>query len=176
MVVPLLFLALARAVLIASPTRVPTVLGLTMSSLRSTFVRCCPSGAPERPAYRHDGSTIKFLGLCLYMRQWGAGENEEGLTTLPVVNFFSVPTTAPERCAAFKAAAPRTTVSRCDAPAPRVRLPILVTVSQSSDMVAMDAVLALTAWVYAVSATLLLQIRRRLALCPGCLDWSMDVW
>lgn len=34
----------------ASPTCTPTVLGLMMSSLRSTFVRCWPSGAPVRPA------------------------------------------------------------------------------------------------------------------------------
>lgn len=51
MVVPLSFFAFARAALMASPTRVPTVLGLTMSSLRSTFVRCWPSTAPERAAW-----------------------------------------------------------------------------------------------------------------------------
>ena len=33
-----------RAALIASPTTLPTVFGLMMSSLRSTFVRCWPSG------------------------------------------------------------------------------------------------------------------------------------
>lgn len=53
---------------------------------------------------------------------------------LPVAYFFSVPTTAPERWAWFRAPLPRMTVSRCEAP-PRVLLPILVTVSQSSAMV-----------------------------------------
>ncbi len=52
------------------------------------------------------------------------------LTWLPAWNFFSVPTTTPDRCAALSALLPRTTVSRCEAP-PRVRLPILVTSSQS---------------------------------------------
>ncbi len=33
-----------RAALMASPTTLPTVFGLMMSSLRSTFVRCWPSG------------------------------------------------------------------------------------------------------------------------------------
>lgn len=56
------------------------------------------------------------------------------LTALPVWNFFSVATMAPLRWAAFRAADPRTTVSRWAAPAPRVRLPILVTESQSSDI------------------------------------------
>ena len=45
MVVPLSFFASPRAFLMASPTRVPTVLGLIISSDRSTFVRCCPSTA-----------------------------------------------------------------------------------------------------------------------------------
>ena len=52
-------------------------------------------------------------------------------TALPAPNFFSVPMTAPCRCAALSALLPRTTVSRCAAPPP-VLLPILVTVSQSS--------------------------------------------
>ncbi len=52
------------------------------------------------------------------------------LTELPVWNFFSVPTTAPDRCAALRALFPLTTVSRCEAPL-RARLPILVTSSQS---------------------------------------------
>ena len=43
---PLSFLASARAFLMASPTAVPTVLGLTMSSDRSTLVRCWPSAPP----------------------------------------------------------------------------------------------------------------------------------
>jgi hypothetical protein len=45
MVLPLSFLAFDRAVLMASPTFPPTVLGLTMSSDRSTLVRCWPSTA-----------------------------------------------------------------------------------------------------------------------------------
>lgn len=53
----------------------------------------------------------------------------------PVANFFSVPMMAPERWAWFRAPLPRTTVSRSEDP-PLVLLPILVTVSQSSDMVA----------------------------------------
>lgn len=48
-VLPLSFLAFDRAVFIASPTLVPIVLGLTISSLRSTFVRCWPS--TEGPDY-----------------------------------------------------------------------------------------------------------------------------
>lgn len=44
--------------------------------------------------------------------------------------------TAPERWAALSADLPFTTVSRC-APPPRARLPILVTVSQSSMLVVM---------------------------------------
>jgi hypothetical protein len=54
-------------------------------------------------------------------------------TEFPAPNFFSVPTTAPERWAALSAAFPRTTVSRDVAP-PRDLLPILVTESQSSMM------------------------------------------
>lgn len=54
------------------------------------------------------------------------------LTALPEAYFFSVPSTAPLRCAWFSAALPRMTVSRCAPPAPRVLLPIFVTVSQSS--------------------------------------------
>ena len=54
------------------------------------------------------------------------------LTELPAPNFFSVPMTAPVRWAALRALLPRTTVSR--AAPPRVLLPILVTESQSSDM------------------------------------------
>ena len=57
-----------------------------------------------------------------------------GLTALPVANFFSVPTMAPLRWAWFRAPFPRTTVSRWEEPPPLL-LPILVTVSQSSDMV-----------------------------------------
>lgn len=45
----------------ASPTWVPTVLGLMMSSLRSTFVRCWPSGAPVRPAYFIPVSIILYF-------------------------------------------------------------------------------------------------------------------
>lgn len=54
--------------------------------------------------------------------------------TFAVENFFSVPTTAPLLCAAFKALLPLIVVSRCAAPGPRTLLPILVTFSQSSDM------------------------------------------
>lgn len=54
---------------------------------------------------------------------------------LPVANFFSVPMMAPERWAWFRAPLPRTTVSRCEEP-PLVLLPIFVTVSHSSAMVA----------------------------------------
>ena len=56
----------------------------------------------------------------------------EGLTAFPAPNFFSVPITFPLRCAAFSAALPLITVSRLPPPLPRVLLPILVTVSQSS--------------------------------------------
>lgn len=55
-------------------------------------------------------------------------------TALPAPYFFSVPTTAPLRWAALRALFPRTTVSRATPP-PRVRLPILVTLSQSSMVV-----------------------------------------
>lgn len=53
-------------------------------------------------------------------------------TVLPAPNFFSVPITAPLLWAALRALLPRTTVSRDPPPAPRVLLPIFVTVSQSS--------------------------------------------
>lgn len=46
--------------------------------------------------------------------------------------FFSVPVTAPLRCAAFSALLPLIVVSRSDAPGPRTLLPILVTLFQSS--------------------------------------------
>jgi hypothetical protein len=52
-------------------------------------------------------------------------------TAFPVASFFSVPMIAPLLCAALSADLPLTTVSR-GAPAPRVLLPIFVTVSQSS--------------------------------------------
>lgn len=51
-----------------------------------------------------------------------------------MLNFFSVARDPPDRFAAFNAALPRTTVSRCEAP-PRALLPILVTESHSSDIV-----------------------------------------
>lgn len=57
------------------------------------------------------------------------------LTALVLPNFFSVATTPPVLCAALSADLPRMTVSRGAAGPPRVRLPILVTWSQS-DMVA----------------------------------------
>ena len=59
------------------------------------------------------------------------------LTWLPVANFFSVPTMAPVRAAALSAPLPFMTVSRCEPP-PLTLLPILVTVSQSSDILVMD--------------------------------------
>ena len=65
---------------------------------------------------------------------------KKGHTELPALNFFSVPMTAPLLWAALRADLPRTTVSR-DAPAPRVLLPIFVTVSQSSmvgELIEMD--------------------------------------
>jgi len=67
---------------------------------------------------------------------WGEDE-VGGRTELPAPNFFSVPMTDPLRAAAFSADLPRTTVSR-EAPPPRVLLPILVTVSQSSDILAVS--------------------------------------
>lgn len=60
------------------------------------------------------------------------------LAWLPVEYFFSVERAPPLRFAAFKAAFPRTTVSLCEAPPPRVLLPILVAVSQSSDILMVD--------------------------------------
>ena len=48
-VVPLSFFAAARAAWMASPTFVPIVFGLTMSSERSTLVRCWPSIAGLDP-------------------------------------------------------------------------------------------------------------------------------
>jgi hypothetical protein len=56
-------------------------------------------------------------------------------TALALENFFSVLTTPPLRCAAFKADAPLMTFSRGAAPVPRTLLPIFVTVSHSSDIV-----------------------------------------
>lgn len=56
------------------------------------------------------------------------------LTALAEANFFSVATMPPLRWAAFKADLPLTTVSRGPAAPPRVRLPILVTEFQSSDI------------------------------------------
>jgi hypothetical protein len=67
----------------------------------------------------------------------GSGKERKGgeiHTEFPAPNFFSVPTTAPERWAAFRAAFPRTTVSRA-VPPPWDLLPILVTESQSSMMI-----------------------------------------
>lgn len=64
---------------------------------------------------------------------------EKGLTALPVAYFFSVPMIPPCLEAALRADLPRTTVSFCP-PLPRVLLPILVTVSQSS-MVAVECAL-----------------------------------
>jgi len=58
-----------------------------------------------------------------------------GGRTLPAANFFSVPTTAPLRCAAFRALLPLIVVSLVATPGPRTLLPILVTFSQSSDIV-----------------------------------------
>jgi len=66
----------------------------------------------------------------------GEGNGKGERTEFPAPNFFSVPTTAPLRWAAFSADLPRTTVSLEAPPAPRVLLPIFVTVSQSSDILA----------------------------------------
>lgn len=55
--------------------------------------------------------------------------------TFAVENFFSVPVTAPLRCAALRALLPLMVVSRSAAPGPRTLLPILVTEFQSSLMV-----------------------------------------
>lgn len=59
---------------------------------------------------------------------------KERLTALPVANFFSVPMMLPVRWASLMAPLPRTTVSREEEPPPETLLPILVTVSQSSDI------------------------------------------
>lgn len=69
------------------------------------------------------------------------------LTGFPAENFFSVPTMAPLRCAAFRADLPRTTVSFCDAP-PVTLLPILVTVSQSSMMLEDLSLLRIERWMF----------------------------
>ena len=58
------------------------------------------------------------------------------MRTFALANFFSVPTTAPLRWAALSALLPLIVVSRCVAPGPRALLPIFVTDSQSSDMLA----------------------------------------
>lgn len=63
------------------------------------------------------------------------GEIRLRRTALAEAYFFSVPMTPPLRWAALRAALPRTTVSRSEAPGPRALLPILVTLSQSSDIV-----------------------------------------
>lgn len=66
----------------------------------------------------------------------GKGERCQGNlvihTALAVAYFFSVATIPPLRCAALSALLPLTTVSRGPAAPPRVRAPILVTLSQSS--------------------------------------------
>jgi hypothetical protein len=64
--------------------------------------------------------------------KWRANVRSKGLTEFPEANFFSVPKIAPLLCAWFSAALPLITVSLCAPPAPRVLLPIFVTVSQSS--------------------------------------------
>lgn len=58
--------------------------------------------------------------------------------TLVEPNFFSVPTMAPVRWAAFRALLPLMTVSRWVAPGPRDLLPILVTVSHSDMVVVVE--------------------------------------
>ena len=125
MVVPLSFLASERALEMAWPITVPTVLGLMMSSERSTLVRRWPSVFPDCAAVSE-----------LYYIRTFATRTQVGLTAvLAVVNcFLSVARMAPLRWAAFSAALPLTTVSRGPAAPPRVRAPILVTESQSSDM------------------------------------------
>lgn len=69
--------------------------------------------------------------LALFLVAWRAAS---GLRTELAEEYFFSAVTPPARWAAFRAAFPRTTVSRCEAPGPRARLPILVTASQSSDI------------------------------------------
>ena len=76
------------------------------------------------------GALCILLALFLTGRQLSAGQR----TRLPVVYFFSVPRTAPDRCAAFSCERPLTVVSRGPEAPPRALVPIFVTVSQS-DMV-----------------------------------------
>lgn len=72
------------------------------------------------------------------MNEFRKGREKKRLTWLPVENFFSVARTLPVRMAAFRADLPRTTASLGPVP-PLVLLPILVTESQSSDIL-MDLV------------------------------------
>lgn len=68
------------------------------------------------------------------LREESSLQGERKRTALAEANFFSVATMPPLRWAAFSADLPFTTVSRGPAAPPRVRLPILVTEFQSSDM------------------------------------------
>ena len=102
-------------------TAYPSILPLPSLQHRNSAVK-----APRRIA-----GDRKVSGLSLRGKKEAKGERTE----FPAPNFFSVPMTAPLLWAALRAAFPRTTVSRA-APPPRVLLPILVTVSQSSDIFA----------------------------------------
>ena len=64
----------------------------------------------------------------------GVAKLEAILTALAEAYFFSVATMPPLRWAALSADLPFTTAARGPAAPPRVRLPILVTESHSSDM------------------------------------------
>jgi hypothetical protein len=59
---------------------------------------------------------------------------KSGTLTFAAANFFSVPMMAPLRAAALRALFPLIVVSRVAVPGPRTLLPILVTDSQSSDI------------------------------------------
>jgi len=118
-VVPFWFFKPARACCSAFATFSGTFFVATTSSLRSTLVKCWPS-PPLTAAYG---------GV-----RWDSVGFGARLLTFVDPNFFSVPTMAPVRWAAFKAEFPLMTVSRWLWPGPRALLPILVTVSQS-DMV-----------------------------------------
>lgn len=119
------------------PTCLPTVLGLMMSSERSTFVRRWPS----LPPVCYNVSTVtgpwqeRYESVQARRRGLACVDGMERRTAaLAELYFFSVPMTAPDLWAALRADLPRTTVSRSDWPGPRTLLPILVTESQSSDI------------------------------------------
>jgi len=122
-VLPFWFLSCVRAPASALATSSGTFFVATGPSARSTFVRRWPSGL--LPV-----CLCKEVCQCVVVVVGFVGRT----LTFAVENFFSVPTTAPLRCAALSALLPLIVVSRCVAPGPRALLPILVTDSQSSDM------------------------------------------